>query len=88
MSVTQMRAEDMLAEASDWSPEKTRIIFVLEDLQLWDIVQPPVVLLPVTAHLLVVEFRKRNTKAKRIVCDVVRDHIIPHLTGKDFAFEM
>jgi hypothetical protein len=37
--------------------------------------------------LLDVDFRKNNIKAKRIVCDAVRDHIIPHLTGKDYAFE-
>jgi hypothetical protein len=47
-----------------------------------------VVLPPVTAPLLVAEFRKRNTKAKRTICDAVRDHVIPHLTGKEFSFEM
>ena len=83
-----MRAEDRLAEASNWSPWKTKIIFVLEDLELWDTVQAPVALRPVTAPLLVAEFRKRNTKAKRTICDAVRDHVIPHLTGKDYAFEM
>jgi hypothetical protein len=37
---------------------------------------------------LVEEFRRRNNKAKRIICDAVRDHIIPHLIGKTCAFEM
>jgi hypothetical protein len=60
----------------------------LENLELWDIVQAPVVLPPVTAPLVIAEFRKRNTEAKRTICDVVRDHVIPHLTGKEFAFEM
>ena len=41
----------------------------------------------VTAPLLVAEFKK-NTKAKRTICDAVRDHVIPHLTGKDFSFEV
>jgi hypothetical protein len=36
----------------------------------------------------VVEFRKRNNKAKRTICDAVRDHIIPHSTGKDYAYDM
>jgi hypothetical protein len=36
----------------------------------------------------VAEFRKRNNKEKMTICDGVRDHIIPHLTGKDYAFEM
>jgi hypothetical protein len=34
------------------------------------------------------DFRKRNNKAKRTICDAVRDHIIPHLTGKTYAYEM
>jgi hypothetical protein len=36
----------------------------------------------------VAEFGKRNNKAKRTICDAVRDHIIPHLTGKANAYEM
>jgi hypothetical protein len=34
------------------------------------------------------DFKKNNIKAKRIICDVVRDHIIPHLTSKDYAYEI
>ena len=88
MSVSQMRAEDRLAGASNWSPWKTRLIFVLEDLELCDIVQTPVVVPPTTTPMLVAEFRRRNNKAKRTICDAVRDHIIPHLNGKDYAFEI
>jgi hypothetical protein len=36
----------------------------------------------------VAEFKKRNNKAKMTICDAVRDDVIPHLTGKDYAFEM
>jgi hypothetical protein len=87
MSVSQMRAEDRLDGASNWSPWKTRITFSLEDLELWDIVQALVV--PhVTTPTLVAEFRKKNNKVKRTICDGVRDHAIPHLTGKDYAFEI
>ena len=67
MSVSQMRAEDRLAGASNWSPWKTRLIFVLEDLELWDIVQVLVVVPLVTAPLLVAKFRKWNNKAKRTI---------------------
>jgi hypothetical protein len=88
MSVSQMRAEDRLAGASNWSPWKTMLIFVFEDLELWDIVQAFVVVPPVIAPLLVAELRKMNNKAKRTICDAVRDHVIPHLSGKDYAFEM
>jgi hypothetical protein len=80
-----MRAKDRLAGARNWSPWKTRIIFVLEDLELWDIIQAPLVIPPATApsRLLDADFKKKNTKAKRTICDAVRDHVIPHLTGKD-----
>jgi hypothetical protein len=88
MSASQMRVEDRLAGASNWSPWKARMVFVLEDLELWDIVEAVVPPIPVTAPVLVAEFRKRNNKAKRTICDVVRDHIIPHLTGKANAYEM
>jgi hypothetical protein len=63
-------------------------LFVLEDLELWDIVEAPVPVIPVIAPGLLAEFRKRNKKAKRTICDAVRDHIIPHLTGKTYAYEM
>jgi hypothetical protein len=89
MLVSQMRAYDRLDRSSNWSPWKTRIIFILEDLELWDIVQSLVVIPPTPAPspLLDAYFRK-NTKVKRTICDAVRNHIIPHLTGKDYAFEI
>jgi len=86
MSVSQRRAEDRLDGASNWSLSKTKIIFVLEDLELWDIVEAPVVVPPVTASVMVAEFRKN--KVKRTICDSVRDHVIPHLIDKDYAFGM
>ena len=84
-----MRAEDRLDGASNWSPWKTKITFILEDLELWDIVQAPVVIppAPTPSPLLDADFKK-NTKAKRTICDAMRDHIIPHLAGKDYAFEI
>jgi hypothetical protein len=64
------------------------MIFVFEDLKLWDIVEAVVPPIPVTAPILVAEFRKRNNKEKRTICDAVWDHIIPHLIGKAHAYEM
>jgi hypothetical protein len=43
-----MRVEDMLAGARNWSPWKARMVFVLEDLELWDIVEAVVPPIPVT----------------------------------------
>jgi hypothetical protein len=47
-----------------------------------------VVVPPTTIPILLAYFRKRNNKPKRMICDSVRDHIIPHLTRKSWAFEM
>jgi hypothetical protein len=88
MSVSQMLVEDRLAGASNWLPWKARMIFVLEDLELWDIVEATVPVIPVTAPVLVAEFREMNNKEKMTICDAIRDHIIPHLTGKTYAYEM
>jgi hypothetical protein len=43
---------------------------------------------PSTYALLLDEFKKRNIKAKRTILDVVKEHIIPHVYSKDFAFHM
>jgi hypothetical protein len=88
MSASQMRVEDRLAGASNWSPWKAKIVFILEDLELWDIVELPIAVPPAISPVLLAELRKRNNKTKRTMCDVVRVHIIPHLIGKDYAFEM
>jgi hypothetical protein len=88
MLASQMRVEDILAGTSNWSSWKARMIFVFEDLELWDIAEAAVPPIPVTALVLVAEFRKRNNKVKRTICDAVRDHIIPHLTRKAHAYEM
>jgi hypothetical protein len=86
MLVAGLRVEDRLVGAGNRSPWKARIVLILEELELWDIVENHVVL-PTDAVLLA-EFRKRNIRAKRTVLDAVKDHVIPHVFGKDFAFQM
>jgi hypothetical protein len=88
MSISQMHVEDRLVGARNWSPWKARMVFVLEYLELWDIVEVVVPPIPVTAPVLVAEFKRKNNKENRIICDAVIDHIIPHLTGNTCAFEM
>jgi hypothetical protein len=43
---------------------------------------------PPTDAVLMAEFRKRNIRAKRTILDAVKDHVIPHVSGKDFTFQM
>jgi hypothetical protein len=88
MSASLMRVEDRLAGTSNWLSWKVRMIFILEDLELWDIVEAVVPPILVTSLVLVAEFRKRNNKAKMTICDAVRDYIIPHLMRKAHAYEI
>ena len=34
------------------------------------------------------EFKKKNVRAKRIILDSVKDHIIPHVVRKYYAYQM
>jgi hypothetical protein len=43
MLVAGLRVEDRLAGVVNWSPWKARIVLILEELELWDIVENPVV---------------------------------------------
>jgi hypothetical protein len=52
MLVSQMGVEDRITEVRNWSPWKVRIVFVLEDLKLWDIVEVVVPVIPVTGPVL------------------------------------
>ena len=33
-------------------------------------------------------FDKRDIKAKMIILDAIKDHVIPHISGKDYAHQM
>jgi hypothetical protein len=80
--------EDRIAGAGNWSPWNAIIVLILEELELWVIVSAPMALSPITDHVLMAEFKKRNIKAKRTILDAVKDHIIPHVSGKAFAHAM
>lgn len=70
----------------NWTPWRARIVLLLEEYELWEIVETMVVV--PTNPTLLVEFKKKNIKAKRIILDSVKDHIILHVSGRDFAYLM
>ena len=85
-----LRVEDRLDGATNFSPWKARITLILEENELWDIVDstttnPVVVLVDAVDKA---ASMKRDVKARRIILDAVKDHIIPHITGKTHAFQM
>ena len=83
-----LRVEDRLDGAANFSPYKARISLILEDNELWDIVHG-------TASNLVVvladatdkaTFIKKDIRARRVILDAVKDHVIPHISFKYHAF--
>ena len=83
---TGLRVEDRLEGAANFSPWKERIVLILEEYELWDIVEKPITIPKDVVPL--AEYNKKNVKAKRIILDAIKDHVIPHVTGKKNAFEM
>jgi hypothetical protein len=83
---TGLRFEDRLDEATNFSQWKERIALLLEENEIWDIVEKTQVV--PTDTTLLAAYNKKNVKAKRMLLDVVKDHIIPHVSGKKNAYEM
>jgi hypothetical protein len=54
MLVASLRVEDRLAGAGNWSSSKVGIVLILEELELWDIVENPIVH-PIDEFLMVEE---------------------------------
>ena len=86
-----LRVEDRLDGAANFSPWKARISLILEENELWDIVHSTTTNLVVVPADAVdkVAFMKRDVKARRIILDIVKDHIIPPIiTAKNHVFQM
>jgi hypothetical protein len=77
LAVAGLRVEDRLVGTSNWSPWKERIVMILDEGELWEIVENPVV--PPIDVVLFVEFQRQNKRAKRTILDAVNDHVILHI---------
>ena len=63
---------------------------ILEKNELWDIVHgttanPVVVTIDATDKT---TFMKRDVRERRVILDAMKDHVIPHISAKDHAFQM
>ena len=85
MATSRLRVEDKLDGGENRVPWRARIVLLLEECELLEIVES-VVTLPIDPIVLA-EFKK-NVKAKRIILDLVKDHIIPHVSSRDYAYLM
>jgi hypothetical protein len=86
MASASLRFEDRLDGASNFCPWRERISLVLEENGLLEIVEGKVAApadpVQLAAHT------KKDVKAKRILVDGVKDHIIPHFSGKKTTKDM
>jgi hypothetical protein len=81
-----LRFEDKLEGTSNFCPWRERIGLVLEENGLWEYVEGRLAA-PADPVQQVVHNTK-DVKARRIIVDGVKDHIIPHLSGKKTAKDM
>jgi hypothetical protein len=86
MAITWLRFEDRLDGASNFLSWKVRVTLLLEENDLWDIIKK-VATLPTDPHELVAH-NKREVKAKQMILDAIKDHLIPHIFEKTMTKEM
>jgi hypothetical protein len=77
--------EDRLDGASNFLSWKVKVTLLLDENDLWDIVKNvathPTDLQESVAH------NKRVVKAKQVILDAIKDHLIPHVSEKKTAKE-
>ena len=78
---------------TNFIPLKSNIVLILQENELSDDIinttQEKLVQLPASTNATTLEsFNKKDIKEKRIILDAVKDHVIPHMTGKDRAYQM
>jgi hypothetical protein len=77
-----MRVEDRLDGAANFGVWKERIICILEEAEVWDIVEKAVVLPTDTA--LLAAYKKNNAKAKRLILDgIVIAQFVARIKARD-----
>jgi hypothetical protein len=86
MASASLRFEDKLDGASNFLSWKVRVTLLLEENDLWDIVKN-VATLPTNLQKLVAH-NKRVVKAKRVILDAIKDHLIHHVSKKKTEKEM
>jgi hypothetical protein len=87
---TGLRVEDIIDGATNFGSWKESMILLLQENELWEIVENTAthtVVVPIDATLLAA-YNKKSIKAKRIILDSIKDHLIPQLMGKENSCEM
>ena len=84
---------DRIDGARNFVPWKPILVLILEENKLWDEVvnnttTNPIVVPASTDAQTLSAFNKKNIKARRIILDAVKDHVIPHISSKTRAYQM
>ena len=86
MASKGLRDQDRLEGASNYVICKSRIQFLLDEHDLKSLIDSAVAEPLDATHLRA--FKKNMARAKRLILDGVKDHIVPHIEAKDTAREM
>jgi hypothetical protein len=86
MAPTSLRLEDKLDSASNFVPWKARVTLVLMENELWEFANTKVTQPTDPKDLATHELK--DVKARRIILNVVKDHLILHTCEKKSAREM
>jgi hypothetical protein len=84
--ISNMRVEDRLDGANNFISWKHRVLLILEENELLDHVKQ--VLPEPKQEEAKAEFRKNEVKAKRILTDSIKDHLIPNVSKLKTSKEM
>ena len=91
--VSGLRVEDRLEGAANYCASRATIILLLEENELLEVVEnlpanPIAVPNPTIDLIAYTAFHKKDVKARRMILDAVKDHIIPHIGQLGRAHEM
>jgi hypothetical protein len=86
MIASGLQFEDRLDRVSNYSPWKERIMLVLMENDIWEFSKSIVV--PPTNPKYLATHKLKDVKSRRITLNGVKDHLIPHLSGKTTAKDM
>ena len=81
MNSTGLRYQDILDNASNFGVKKAKISLLLEENGIKDYVTT-VVAVPTNATQLAT-YKKDDAKARRIILDGIKDHIVPNISVLD-----
>ena len=84
--VNNLRLEDRLEGANNFRSWRTRILFVLEENDIQNHVR--IEFIEPEEGEERIKYRKNEGKAKRILIDSVKDHLIPHIYEQETAKKM